>query len=110
MEIEQGLADGLGNEAADFGFAMEFDLALGGVDVHVHRRRRDFQKKTANRVAAFHQGSVVAFEQGEVQAAILHRAAVDKEVLVFARRARHAGSTDEPPDAERDGRWPMGGC
>ena len=48
----------------------------------------DFQEQAADRVAPLHQGGVVAFEQGEVQPTVLHGAAVDEQVLVFASGAR----------------------
>ena len=50
----------LGNEPAHFRFAVKFHLPLGGVNIHVHGSRINFQKQTANRIAAFHQCGVVA--------------------------------------------------
>jgi hypothetical protein len=41
-------------------FIMEFDLPFGWMNVYVHRRRIDFEKKATNRVASFHEGSVIA--------------------------------------------------
>ena len=46
---------GLRDEFADFKFAVEFHLALGRMDVHVHGGGINFQKQAADRIAAFHQ-------------------------------------------------------
>ena len=100
VKLEQGFADRLRDQAPDLGFLMEFHFALGRMDVDVHRRRIDLQKKTTDRVASFHQGSVVTFEQGEVEAAIFDGAPVDEEMLVFAGRARNTRRSDETPDAK----------
>jgi hypothetical protein len=50
--------------------AMKLHLAFGGMNVHVHARGINFQKQTADRVTAFHQRGVIAFEQREVDASI----------------------------------------
>ena len=36
MEIEEGFADGVGDELADGAFMVKFHLAFGRVNVHVH--------------------------------------------------------------------------
>src|ERR1043166_3717921 len=100
VELEQGLPNGLSDEAAHFGFAMESYFAFGGMDVHVHGSRSDFEKETADRVAPFHQGGVIAFEQGEVESAIFHGAAVDERVLVLAGGPGDSWGADETPKAE----------
>jgi hypothetical protein len=100
VKCEQCFVDGLGHEFADLGLAVEFYFALGGVDVHVHGGGIEFEEQATDRVAALHQRGVVAFEQGVIDAAVLHRAAVDEHVLVLAGGARDAGRADETPDAE----------
>src|SRR5438093_11218799 len=77
VEFEQGLANRLGDQAAHLGFAMKSHFPFGGMYVHVHCRRSDFQKETADRVTSFHQGGVITLEQGKVESAIFHGAAVD---------------------------------
>src|SRR6266850_3688465 len=76
VKSQQRLPDGLRDEAAHFGFAMKFHLALGRVDIHVHRSRIDFQKQTADRIATFHQSSVIPFQQREIESSILDRTAI----------------------------------
>ena len=100
MEFEKRLPHRLRHEPAHVGFAMKLHLAFGGMNVHVHCRGINFQKQTADRVTAFHQRGVIAFEQREVDAAIFDRAAIHEKVLIIARRARHAGRADETPNAE----------
>ncbi len=100
VEAEQGFADGLGDKAADISFAVKLHFAFGGMDVHVHFAGMDFKEEAADGVAAFHQGSVVAFEQGVVESAVLDWPAIHKEVLVLSCAARNAGRADQSPDAE----------
>ena len=100
MEFEKRLAHGLRHKPSHFGFAMKFHLALGGMNVHVHGRGINFHEQTANRVTAFHQRGVVAFEQREVEAAILDRPAIHEDVLVLARGTRRARRADQSPNAE----------
>ena len=80
----------LGDQFPDFKFAVEFHLALGRMNIHVHAGGINFQKQAADRVAAFHQRGVIAFEQRVVESAIFDGAAVDEQVLALARRARNA--------------------
>ncbi len=87
VELQQGLPDGLTHHAPHLEFAVKLHLTLGRMNVNVHIRRVEFNEQAADRVAAFHQGGVVAFEQGEIEASVLDGAAIDKEVLVFARGA-----------------------
>jgi hypothetical protein len=55
VEFGQRFADGLGDGTADGHFVVEFHLAFGGVNVHVHVGWIEFDEKAADRVAAFHQ-------------------------------------------------------
>jgi hypothetical protein len=87
VEGEQCFLHRLGDQFPDFKFAVEFHLALGRVDVHVHGGGINFQKQAADRVAAFHQRGVIALEQRVIEAAVFDRTAVDEQVLAFARRA-----------------------
>ena len=77
---------------------MKFHLALGRMDVHIHGGGGNFEEQTAHRVAPLHQRGVIAFDQREVEAAILHRPAIHKQVLVLARGARHPRRADETPE------------
>ena len=77
---------------------MEFHLALGGMDVHVHGGGINFQKQAADRVTALHQRCVITFDERIIDAAILDRAAVDENELAIARRARDAGRADQTPN------------
>ena len=90
MEFQQGFPHGLRHQPPHLSFLVEFHLALGRMDIHIHRRRIDFQKQAADRITAFHQRRVIAFQQGKIQSAILHRPAVDEQMLVLARGARNA--------------------
>ena len=96
----EGVADGLGDEAADGAFLAELHLAFGGMDVHVHGGGVDVEEEAADGEAAFHEGGVVAFEEGMVEAAVLDGAAIDEEVLLVAGRAGNAGCADEAPQVE----------
>ena len=104
MKGEEGFADGLAHAPADFGFAVKLHLAFGGVDVDIHGRRIQFEKKAAHGIAALHEGGVVTLHEGVVQPAVFHGPAVHKEVLALARGTRNAGGPDEPPYAEGGGR------
>ena len=48
-ETPAAFRDRLRDEFADLKFAMEFHLALGGMDVHVHGGGINFQKQAADR-------------------------------------------------------------
>ena len=100
VKVQKRFPNRLGQQLAHGPFAMEFHLALGRVDVHVHFRRIDFQKQTANRIAVFHQRGMIAFQQREIDAAIFHRPAVDEHMLVRARGPGDARRADEAPDAQ----------
>ena len=99
--IQERFTNRLGEQMAHGPFAMEFHLALGRVDVHVHLRRIDFQKQAANRIAVFHQRRVVALQQRKVYPAIFHRAAIDEDMLVSPAGPRDARRADQSPDAQR---------
>ena len=100
MKRQQRVARGLGDEFSDFKFAVEFHLALGRMDVHVHGGRINFQKQATHRIAAFHQRRVAAFDERVVDAAIFNGTAVDENELAVARCARDAGRADQPPNAD----------
>ena len=100
MKCQQRFVDGLGGVLAHFKFAVKLHLALGRMNVHIYGGGGDFQEKAADRVAAFHQGIMIAFNQGVIDAAIFHRPSVDKNKLSVARGARDPGRTDQTPDAE----------
>ena len=89
---------GLRDELADFKLAVEFHLALGRMDVHVHGGGVNFEEQAADRIAAFHQRVVITLDEGVIDAAVFHRAAVDENELAVARRARDAGRADQPPN------------
>ncbi len=99
MKREQGFLDRLRDEFSDFKLAMEFHLALGGMDVHVHGGGINFEKQAADRITAFHQRIVIAFDERVIDAAIFHGPTVHKNKLAVARRARNAGRTNQTPDA-----------
>ena len=100
MKRQQRVMHGLRDEFSHFKFAVEFHLALGGMDVHVHGGGINFEKQAADRIAAFHQRVVIALDERVIDAAIFHRPAVDENELAVARRARNAGRTDQAPDAD----------
>ena len=87
MKCQQRFLHRPGDQFPDFKFAVEFHLALGRVNVHVHGRGINFQEQAADRVTALHQRGVITLEQRVIEAAIFDRAAVDEQVLAFARRA-----------------------
>src|SRR5277367_4675343 len=97
MKREQGFLDSLRDEFSDFKFAVKFHLALGGMDVHVHGSRINFKKQAADRITAFHQRRVIAFDERVIDAAIFHRTTIHENELAIARRARDAGRTNESP-------------
>jgi hypothetical protein len=101
METLQRLAHRLGDPLAHGSLVMEFHLAFRGMNVHVHFRRIHFDKETANRVASFHERGVIPFEQGEIDASILHRAPVDKNTLVLPGRSGNTRRAHQPPYGKR---------
>ena len=109
METQERLANRLSQQLAHGPFPMEFHFPLGRVDIHVHLRGIDFQEQAADRIAVFHQGRVIAFEQGKVDAAILHGAAVDEDVLLGPAGAGNAGRAQQTPHAQRMRRREGGG-
>lgn len=84
MECVKGVADGLGHEASHGGFFPELHLAFLRVDVHIDRRRIDFQEQAADGITPAHQGRVIALRQCKMEAPILDRALVDEDVLFVA--------------------------
>ena len=57
---------------------MKLHLALGRMNIDIDSSGIDFQKQAANRIATFHQGGVIAFQQREIEAAIFNRAPIDE--------------------------------
>jgi hypothetical protein len=98
MKFQQGLSDCLGRESPNFAFVVKPHLAFGRMNIDIHGCRIDFEKQTADRKAALHEGRVVTFEQGKIQTPILHRPAVDKQMLVFPCGARHSWRADKAPE------------
>jgi hypothetical protein len=84
MECVQRVADGLGHEASHGGFFPELHLALLRVDIHIDRRRIDFQKQAADGITPAHQGRVIALSQSKMETSILDGALVDEDVLFVA--------------------------
>ena len=66
MKLQQRFPNGLRDELPDGSFAMEFHFTFGRMNVHVHFRRINFQKQTADRITALHQCGVIAFEQRKI--------------------------------------------
>ena len=100
MECQQRFPNRLGDQLPDFRFAMKFHLALGRMNVYIHRRRINFQEQAADRVTALHQRRVITFDERVVESAVFHRAAVDKNKLAVARRAGNAGRAGQAPNPE----------
>ena len=100
MKAQQGFAYRLSDEPAHLGFLVKLHFAFRRMDVDVHGRGVELEKEAAHGVTAFHEGGVIALEQGEIQATVLDGPAVYEEVLVLARGPRHPGRADESPDAE----------
>jgi hypothetical protein len=98
--LEEGFADGAGDEATDGAFLSELNLAFGGVDIDVDGGGIDFEEETADGVTALHEGGVVAFVEGVVEAAVLDGTTVDEEMLFVAGGAGDSGSADETPEME----------
>ena len=100
MKGQQRLANRLADQLAHGPFLVEFHLALGGMNVHVHGGGIDLQEETTDRVTSFHQRGVVAFDECEVQTAVLHRAPIHEKMLVLPRGPRHARLANESPQPE----------
>ena len=98
--LEEGFADGLGHHSTDGPFFPEFDLALGGVDVDVDGGGVDFEEQAADGIAALHEGGVVTFDEGVIEAAVFDGAPVDEEVLLVAGRPGGARGADQSPEPE----------
>ena len=110
VEPQEGFANRLGQQLAHGPFAMEFHLALGRVDVDVHLRRIDFEKQAANRVAVLSSTPCGSPPTSEIDAAILHRPAVDKNMLLRPAGARNARRAQQSPDAQVRGGARMAGA
>ncbi len=102
-KLEEGVAYALRDHPPHRAFLAELHLALRRVDVHVDGGGVDLQEKAADRVASLHQGRVVAFEEGVVEAAVLDGAPVDEQMLFIACGAGSAGSPDQSPQSEMAG-------
>ena len=100
MERQQRFLDRLRDKFPDFKFAVKFHLAFGRMNVHVHRSGITFEEQAADRVTAFHQRRVIAFDERVVEPAIFNRAAVDEQMLALARRARNTGRTNQTPNPQ----------
>src|SRR4051812_6655456 len=98
MIVYQSLPDRFSDNAAHGEFLAEFNFALGRVDIDIDRSRIDFQEKAAERVAAFHQHRVIAFEEGIIQSAVFHGPAVYENMVVIASCPGNARSADESPN------------
>jgi hypothetical protein len=98
--LEEGLAYSLGDHAANGAFFTELNLALGRVDVDVDGRGIDLEEKAADGVTPLHEGGMVPFDQGVVEAAVVDWPPVDEEVLLVARGSGSARGTDQPPQPE----------
>jgi len=97
VEIEQRLTNSLGDQSADVRLPVESHFTLCRVDIHIHGGGIDFQEQAANGVAPLHERGVIAFKQREAQSAILHRTAIDEDMLVLAGGARNPGRAHETP-------------
>lgn len=98
--LEEGFADGAGDEAADGAFLAEFHLAFGRVDIDVDGGGIDFEEETADGVTTLHEGGVIALGEGVVEAPVFDGAPVDEQVLFVAGGARDTGSADQTPEME----------
>src|SRR6266404_5678888 len=83
MELHQRLSNRLRHQPPHLRFAMKLHFPLGGMNVDIHRRRINFQKKAADRVAPSHQRSVIALQEREIDPAILDWSPVHKDMLVL---------------------------
>ena len=101
MKRQQRLLHGLREQPPHIPLVMELHLALGRVDVDVHLGRVDLDEQAAERELPLHQRGVVALDEGTVEAAILDRPPVDKQMLVGAGRARHTRRADQAPGSHR---------
>jgi len=95
--------DGGEDELADGAFVAEADFAFGGVDVDVHGGGIYVEKEDRWRVTAFGDVGVVGFEDGVIEGAALHRAAIDEGDEAVPRGAALAGAAEEPAEAQIPG-------
>ena len=79
------------DQAAHAGRVAEAHLGLGGMDVDVHQPGVEVDEEGGHRVAAVGQHVGVGGAQGAGQQPVLHRAAVDEEVLVAGVAAVEGG-------------------
>ena len=84
------------HEAPHLGLAAEADFALGGMDVHVDRRRVALEKNERQRVASFRQRLAVALDQRVVERPAVDRPRVHEHDHFMPRRPTHAGPADQP--------------
>ena len=99
----QGVPQGADDQAADQGRIAEPDLGLGGVDVDVDIERIDVEEEHRRRVTVAGQEVGIGAAQSPLKKAVLHRTAVDEQILVggvaptVGRQARVAGQADIVP-------------
>ena len=81
-------------------FPGEFDLQLGGVHVHIHRRGMDGQLQIAHRIAAGHQAAFIGLLQRRRHQLGAHPAAIDVKVLLCPGGAGDLGRRNKAADPD----------
>ena len=95
----EGVAKAADDQAANAGGILEADLGLGRMDVDVDLLGRNVDEQGQHRVAVAREQVLIGAAHRADQQPILHRAAVDEQILVIGDAAvegRQAGDAAEP--------------
>ena len=96
----QRVAQAPDDQATHQGGVAEADLGLGRVDVDVDLERIDLDEQHGGGVAVAGEEVGIGAAQGALQQAVLHRAAVDEQILVLAVAARIGGQARKARQAD----------
>ena len=78
----------------------EADLGLGGMDIDVHLVARKFEEECRHRLPVMEQEVAVGTSERTLEKLVLHRPAIDTEILVAGVTAGEGGQPHQPPKAD----------
>ncbi len=97
----EGVAEAADDQAADVAGIAEADLGLGRVDVDVDLVAGEIDEQSEDRMAVAGEQVLIGGADGADQQAVLHRAAVDEQILVVGDAAVEGGKAGDAAQAGR---------